>query len=268
MSKKIYMKPPLSYYGGKQRLAKTILPLIPKHKLYVEPFFGGGAIFFAKEPSEAEVINDLNDNLITFYEVLKYDFDNLANMIDDTFSSEALYKEAKNIYKNPTKYSDLEVAWSVWVQCNMSFATKILGGFAFSKSDKEPIKIFNKKTYFDTFKDRLKKTTIMSRDALDIIKRFDKEDAFFYIDPPYFNSECGHYKGYTEDAFQNLLEQLQSIKGKFLLSSYPSEILSEYIDKNKWYTHQKEHSIAVTHNTKKKKIEHFTANYILEDSLT
>mgnify|MGYP000216877373 CR=1 FL=1 len=51
------MKTPITYYGGKQTLLKYLLPLIPQHKLYCEPFFGGGAVFFAKPKSDVEVIN-------------------------------------------------------------------------------------------------------------------------------------------------------------------------------------------------------------------
>ncbi|MGB0976434.1 MAG: DNA adenine methylase, partial [Prolixibacteraceae bacterium] len=62
------MKAPISYYGGKQNLVKIILPLFPKHTLYAEPFIGGGAIFWSKRPSQIEVINDTNRELINFYE--------------------------------------------------------------------------------------------------------------------------------------------------------------------------------------------------------
>ena len=63
------MRTPITYYGGKQQLASTIIEMIPAHRIYVEPFFGGGAVFFAKGKSYLEVINDINDNLVTFYEV-------------------------------------------------------------------------------------------------------------------------------------------------------------------------------------------------------
>ncbi|MCA0229900.1 MAG: DNA adenine methylase [Bacteroidetes bacterium] len=63
----IEMKTPITYYGGKQQMLSHILPKIPTHKIYVEPFFGGGAVFFAKPPSEAEIINDINHRLTTFY---------------------------------------------------------------------------------------------------------------------------------------------------------------------------------------------------------
>ena len=65
------MRTPISYYGGKQRMIKHILPLIPSHRIYVEPFFGGGSIFFAKGPSYLEVINDINDNVVNFYQVMQ-----------------------------------------------------------------------------------------------------------------------------------------------------------------------------------------------------
>ncbi len=57
------MKTPLTYYGGKQQLAPAIVSIIPAHKIYVEPFVGGGAVFFAKTASAVEVINDINSEL-------------------------------------------------------------------------------------------------------------------------------------------------------------------------------------------------------------
>ena len=63
------MKTPISYYGGKQTLLKHILPLIPEHALYTEAFCGGCAVLFAKEPAKCEVINDINTELVNFYQV-------------------------------------------------------------------------------------------------------------------------------------------------------------------------------------------------------
>lgn len=65
--KKIVMKTPISYYGGKQQMLKHILPVIPKHEVYCEPFFGGGAVFWGKEPVKAEIINDVNGMVSNFY---------------------------------------------------------------------------------------------------------------------------------------------------------------------------------------------------------
>ena len=84
---KVYGKTPISYYGGKQLMVSTILPLIPPHKIYVEPFLGGAAIFFAKKPSDFECINDLNGALVTFYQVVVSDFAILRKLIVETPAS-------------------------------------------------------------------------------------------------------------------------------------------------------------------------------------
>ena len=76
-------KTPISYYGGKQNMVSTILPLIPKHRIYTEAFFGGGAIFFAKEKSDAEIINDVHTMVVNFYEVVKSDFTTLKQKIEN-----------------------------------------------------------------------------------------------------------------------------------------------------------------------------------------
>jgi DNA adenine methylase len=78
----INTKTPISYYGGKQNMLQHILPLIPPHKLYCEPFFGGGAVYFAKMPSQIEVINDKNDFVINFYRCLKLRFDELKAEVE------------------------------------------------------------------------------------------------------------------------------------------------------------------------------------------
>lgn len=72
----------------------------------------------------------------------------------------------------------------------------------------------------------MKNTTIFCRDAIRVIEAVDCEDVLHYCDPPYFNSDCGHYSGYSEEDFIALLDCLSAVKGKFVLSSYPSEVLT------------------------------------------
>lgn len=83
-------KTPITYYGGKQQLVSTILPMIPTHRVYCEPYFGGGAIFFAKGKSFCEVVNDIDDRIITFYDVCQDErkFLLLQQKIQNTLDSE------------------------------------------------------------------------------------------------------------------------------------------------------------------------------------
>lgn len=81
---------------------------------------------------------------------------------------------------------------------------------------------------------RLKNVQLMTRDALEIIDMFDGENTFFFVDPPYVSSDKGHYKKYYVDDFINLLNKLENISGKFLLTSYPEKELEKYVKRNNW----------------------------------
>lgn len=88
------MKTPITYYGGKQTMLKHILPLIPKHELYTEPFCGGASVLFAKKAVNAEIINDLNIDLVNFYQIAKTKFKELKIEIDKTLHSRDAHEHA------------------------------------------------------------------------------------------------------------------------------------------------------------------------------
>lgn len=257
---------PISYYGGKQRMLQYILPVLPGDiNLYCEPFVGGGAVFWAKEQSPLEVINDTNRELINFYEVVQNDFVELEKMIRITLHSRSLFNDAKVIYENPHMFNRIKRAWAVWVLSSQGFAAKIDGSWGY---DKQKGTVSNKiKNKRDSFTEdlaiRLQKVQIECTDALRIIRSRDCKDSFFYCDPPYFNSDCGHYDGYTKEDFEMLLKELSKLEGRFLLSSYPSDILSEYVEANGWNQKCFSQKVSVSRNkvNQKTKTEVLTANY-------
>ena len=229
-------KTPISYYGGKQNMLRHILPLIPNHKIYTETFFGGGAVFFAKEPSESEIINDTNALAINFYKVCKTDFDALKQKVEATLFSRATYSVALTIYRMPHLFNSLQQAWAFYISTNMGFGCRI-GSWGFDKYGKRVKAFQNKKMQFNSeiFK-RLEHVQIENYDACRVIELYDTPDAFHYIDPPYIDSNQGHYEGYSHEDFIRLLQCLSKIKGKFLLSSYPSNLLNLYSKEFGWYT--------------------------------
>lgn len=264
------MKTPISYYGGKQNLVTTILPLIPEHKTYVEPFVGGGAIFWSKPKSETEIINDYNRELINFYECVQNDFVELEKMVRISLHSRSLHSDATVIYNNPHMFSRLKRAWAVWVLAAQSFSSMLDGSFGYDKlKGTTSQKITNKRDSFTIdLSIRLQNVQIECTDALRVINSRDHIDAFHYCDPPYYNSDCGHYDGYSIEDFEMLLKTLSKIEGKFLLSSYPSDILTDFTKDNNWVTMQLEQTVSVANGTGKpgkKKIEVFTANYDLSN---
>jgi DNA adenine methylase len=207
------MRTPLSYYGGKQTLAKTILGLIPPHRLYCEPFLGGAAVYFAKEPSKVEIVNDTNGELINFYEVLKQDFSALEKEVAISLHSRKRHTQAWVIYENPEMFDRVKRAWAVWMLANASYGCALDGGFGFDRTGGTSKKLDNKRAGFTVdYAIRLQRTQIECCDALRIIKSRDAPDAFFYCDPPYVGADQGHYDGYTQDDFDNLLKLLEAIE--------------------------------------------------------
>ena len=258
------MRTPITYYGGKQSLIKYLLPLIPQHTIYCEPFFGGGALFFAKPKSEVEVINDLNGEVVNFFKVVKTKFSELQKEIQGSPHSRELFKRAKAIYDFPDMFSDVQRAWAFWVLTNQGFAG-IIGSWGFGKTaSKEKAVAVKRDAFTKEYADRMKTVQVEHNDALKVIDRCDDKNAFIYCDPPYINSDQGHYDGYSESEYEALLEKLAKVKGKFLLSSYPNAILNRFIKKYKWRFKKVRKSVAVTKLTDKQKVEMMVMNYDIE----
>ena len=257
------MKTPLSYYGGKQQLATRILGMIPKHRIYCEPFLGGAAIFFAKEPSPVEIINDTNGELINFYEVLQRNFSALEKEITISLHSRKQHHHAQVIFENPEMFDRIKRAWAVWMLANTSYGNKLNGGFGYDRVGTTSKKVTNKRTRFSVdYAIRLQQAQIECCDALRIIKSRDSKDAFFYLDPPYVGYDQGHYDGYTQDDFDALLGLLEGIQGKFLLSSFRNTALTRFIKRHKWPSQEIEMTCSLSRN-KSNKVEVLTANYPL-----
>ncbi|NDD53192.1 DNA adenine methylase [bacterium] len=262
------MKPPITYYGGKQKLVSVLLPMFPVHTLYAEPFAGGAAVLFAKERSGVEVINDTNAELINFYKVMQRDFVSLQSEVQITLHSRRQHKDASIVYNNSHLFNELKRAWAVWVLAQESFASMIDGSWGYDKAKSTTSKkIANKvREFTHDYAIRLQNVQIECADAVYIIKSRDCADAFFYVDPPYFNAHMGHYGGYTEADFERLLQALAGIKGKFLLSSYPSDVLERYRNEYGWGQKSVEQYVSVNNvsgRRGKPKVEVMTYNYDL-----
>jgi len=138
--------------------------------------------------------------------------------------------------------------------------------WGYDKYSKRVKSFQNKKLRFDpSIAKRLENTQIENNDAIKVISSRDAEDAFHYVDPPYVGSNQGHYEGYSQEDYVKLLDCLSEVKGKFLLSSYPSELLDEYIRKNGWHSIRFEKPLsaqkAQAGKSRGRKIEVLTANY-------
>lgn len=210
------MKPFFCRVGGKTPIAEQIIDMIPEHDVYVEPFVGGGAILFAKEPSNIEVINDLDKQLMTGYNLLKRitqnDVDNIIKIINDfkgLSKNEVL--ELMNEFVNIKVSNNGLKLYQILLQLCNTFSSKGIGKIYQHKST--GITKINK---IQEYKERLKKVKIYSTDYKNIIDKYDSPTTFFFLDPPYENSKV-LYKNHTID-YQEMTNLLSDIDGKFLLT--------------------------------------------------
>lgn len=259
---KINLKTPIVYYGGKVSMLNYLLPLIPEHKVYCEPFFGGGAVFWAKEKAKIECINDINGLVVNFYEVLKNDFPELKEKVESTIYGRDTHKHAQVVCGQPHLFDRTVRAWAFWVLTNWGFNGDMKGGWRGSSLlGKNEKKIIGQKRNFTAeISERLEGVAIENKNAVELLAHLDSEETFYFIDPPYVGANQGHYSGYTQTDFNLLLNALSNLKGKFLLTTYPNSELDRFVENLSW--HKKELLLSNSASpTSKKKIEVLTTNY-------
>ena len=257
------MKTPISYYGGKQTLLKHILPLIPQHRVYTEAFCGGAAVLFAKRPAEVEIINDLNMELTNFYWMAKICYPELKQQIEKTLHCRDLHAHAAHINAYPQFFTPVERAWAVWALSKMSFASMLDGTFGYDFNGAMPKKVRNAKDEFtERICLRLQHVTIENRNALDVIACYDAPDAFHFVDPPYVKSDCGHYEGvFSERNLEQLLDLLETVKGRFILTMFPFELIDRRAQRNGWTIHRIERTISASKASRRRQEEWIVCNY-------
>jgi len=213
------LKPPHGWVGGKSKLSKEIVGLIPdNHDLFIEVFGGALNVLYAKElPTRAsyrEVVNDYNSQLINLHRTIRKNPKLLQKYLNGLFVSRKIFSYILNGTYKPK--NNIEKASFYFYQLTQSFGSKGTH-FAMNAKSRKP-RDLNKD--FTKWSQRLKRVTIENLDFEKLIKEYDKEISFFYCDPPYVGTES-YYKNVREfdlNDHNRLYFALKEIKGKFLLS--------------------------------------------------
>lgn len=219
----------ISYYGGKWRMSSHIVPLIPRHTVYVEPFAGGLSVMFAKPYPKLgniqhyrEVVNDIDENLTNFYMQLRDNGDELTRLLSLTPYSQKECELARNLDID----DKLEKARRYFVNVGQRFGKNVNGGWGTGKVSENHVYAWaNRVDRLPEFIERMRLVYISCEDALHCIKRWDSPHTLFYCDPPYPNTNQGHYAGYTSEDYQHLINTLDGCVGNFILSCYPQDNL-------------------------------------------
>ena len=223
------MKTVLKYPGAKNRVAEWICSYIPEHKVYVEPYFGSGAVFFHKTPAKIETLNDLDGDIVNYFKVVREHPEELGRMLELTPVARDEYNSA---YEQCEEDDEIERARKFAVRCWQGFGNGNLYRNGF-RSSQRSISPHITKAWEDLperlmeASRRLKNAQIEHLPATEIIQRYDTEDVFFYIDPPYLHGTRKNYLYQHEmedDEHVELLQLLVKHPGKVLLSGYDNDL--------------------------------------------
>lgn len=246
------MKAVIRYPGSKWRIADWIISFFPAHKSYVEPFFGSGGVLFNKTRSSIETVNDIDGDVINFFEQVQKDPERLA---------EKLYyiPYARQIYEQcfePTD-NDLQKAVNFCIRCQMGYGVRLNGKTGWKRDVQGREKAYAAKDWTEmpqkiiSTAERLRGVQIECRPALEIIESFNSRDVLIYADPPYMLSTrtAKQYKHEmtAKDHYQ-LLDRLKVSKSLVLISGYSNPLYRDML--RDWHREEK---VSMTQSGKMRK---------------
>lgn len=235
------LSPPLKWHGGKHYLARHIVSLMPRSStVYCEPFAGGLAVLLARDPSgSAEIVNDLDQHLTTFWRVLQDDEAGreLIRRLDFTPFNELEWDRACDLLGRHDRGETLDPvtrAWAFFVQVRQSLAGR-RDTFAPLSTKRvrrgmgeQASAWLTSKSGLDQVRHRLARVQVVCRDAVDVIRQHDGPETLFYCDPPYLGTTravpCVYAHEMGQADHERLLATLAAVRGKVILSGYPSRL--------------------------------------------
>ena len=238
------MTGPLAYIGGKQRLAKRIIETFPAHTTYVEPFAGGAQVFFHKDPSEVEVLNDLYGEIVNFFRTCQSHHEELLRCLRFCLVSRQWFTLFKS--QDPETLTDIQRAARFFYLQKNSFAGLVRSPTYHYHVVRPPsFNLGRLPQLFEKAHQRLARVQIECLPYEEILKRYDRPKTLFYLDPPYWDRKLYKFN-FTRSDFERLEKHLQDIRGKFVLS------LNDLPEVRQLFRHFFMHEVNLSYTAQKK----------------
>lgn len=209
-------KPIIPWMGGKGRLARRILPHFGQHQAYVEVFCGGAALFFLKEPSEVEVLNDANGELINLYRVVRHHLEEFLRHFKWALISRQEYLRYK--IERPETLTDIQRAERFYYLQKLAFGGKVDGQtFGTSATTPPRMNLLRIEEELSMAHLRLARACIEKLDWRECVTKYDRPGTLFYLDPPYLGT-AGYGVEFGEAEYLKMAELAKTAKGRMLIS--------------------------------------------------
>jgi DNA adenine methylase len=213
------VRPPLrGWLGGKSRLTKTIIPLIPEHKCYAEVFSGAAWIMFSKPESKCEVLNDFNAEIINLYRVLQHHLDTFIQQFRWLLVSRESFQRFWQML--PETLTDIHRAVRFFYIHRNCFGGRVSNAsFGYATERAPKLNLLRIEEELSAVHLRLSQVYIEHLPYADMIQRYDRPHTFLYLDPPYVEHENDYGKDmFNRDDFAILAELMGNLQGKALMS--------------------------------------------------
>jgi DNA adenine methylase len=207
---------PLPYIGGKNRLATKIISMLPEHTTYVEPFAGGAQVLFHKPPSQVEVLNDLDYDIVNFFRVCQWHYEELVRYLRYCLASRTLHE--LHVKSDPATLTDIQRAGRFYYLQKNSFGGLIVRQkFHYGVTQPSNYNPERIPKAIEQAHHRLARVQIESLPYEQVFEKYDRPTTLFYVDPPYWERKLYKFN-FTESQFIDMEERLRGLKGKFILS--------------------------------------------------
>lgn len=209
-------QPIIPWIGGKRRLAAKIIELFPAHACYVEPFCGAAAVFFAKEPTKVEVLNDLNGELVTLYRVVQHHLEEFARQFKWALASRQMFEWARMTH--PETLTDIQRAARFYYLQKLAFGSKVEGQtFGTATTAPARLNLLRFEEELSAAHLRLHGVTVERLPWDRCVERYDRAHTLFYMDPPYWGTE-GYGVPFELGQYDRMAELMGSLKGRAVVS--------------------------------------------------
>lgn len=215
------VRPAAAYMGGKRNLSRRLAKLIDAHpcETYAEPFVGMGGVFLRRtRRAECEVINDISEDVATFFRILQRHYVAFMDMLRFQLTTRAGFERLMKV--DPVTLTDLERAARFLYLQRLAFGGKVTGrNFGVSPGLSGRFDVTKLGPRLEELHERLAGVIVERLPYGELIARYDSPKTLFYLDPPYFGGEADYGPGvFARSDFARLAIQLGKISGRFILS--------------------------------------------------